>query len=157
MPYRNKRWGDLVAPTRVIEVTFLVVLALLVAGFARAEAQALTIGGRGWSITFWAPSQGGPGWYGQPGYAPGQPYWRPPEPTYQPWGYSPGWYGYGGDRGSYSRDWNNRSGRWSEHDSYRTPYGSYRRTTSCDPRRGCCSTRETVTRETWGPYTVPPL
>lgn len=145
--------------------TILVLLAvvavfLLVTASARpAEAQGLTIGGRGWSITFWSPPpSGGPGWYGQPGYAPGQPYWQPPSPTYrqQPSRNYGSNYGYGGEgRGSYSRDWNNRSRRWSEEESYRTEDGSYRRSTNCDPRRGC-ETRETVTRETWGPYTVPP-
>lgn len=57
----------------------LLTLPLLVLAACRpAEGQGLTITGKGWSVTFWAPPSGGPGWYHQPRYC------HPPEGS---WGY----------------------------------------------------------------------
>jgi len=120
--------------------------AVLLVGLALpAKAQNITIGGRGFQITFWGS--------GYPQYPPPYGGYGGYEPAYAP---PPYYGGYDHGRGSYSTNWDNRSGRWSESESYRDGGGSYRRSTTCSPRTGCV-TRETVTRETHGPYRVPPL
>lgn len=142
MKYR--RLSDLITPARVIEVAVVVSLLLLLAASCRsAEAQGLTIAGKGWSVTFW----GGSGWYHQPRYCPRQPGWYSPGCNTSPPVY--------GERGSYSRGWDARTGRWSEYENVRDPSGSYRRSTTCDPRWGCQS-EVTRTERFYGPYSPPP-